>query len=95
MKNKINLDTGGINERINYLEEVIGAMEDLQSILLRDETDFSEEYNDITNSINYWNEQLQELYNERESEANMEQEQYEYEMACMNAEFERSRIYEY
>lgn len=79
------------DEQIDYLEDILSMLEDLQTLYSKDKL-FSDEYKNAENISSWIEDVQQDLKNEREELIQIEIKEHDKEIFEMNCEFERSRI---
>lgn len=79
------------DEQIDYLEDILSTLEDLQTLYSKDKL-FSDEYKNAENISSWIEDTQQDLKNEREELIQIEIKEHDKEIFEMNCEFERSRI---
>lgn len=79
------------DEQIDYLDDILSTIEDLQTLYSKDKL-FSDEYKNCENISSWIEDVQQDLINEREELIQIETKENDEEMFAMNCEFERSRL---
>lgn len=79
------------DEQIDYLDDILSTLEDLQTLYSKDKL-FSDEYKNVENISSWIEDVQQDLMNEREELIQVETKEHDKEMFEMNCEFERSRL---
>ena len=80
------------SSQIDYLEDILNALEDLRILYGKDYKTFKNDYKD-TGAQMEWIEEMQDELKERKQELiDIKVKEHEKDLAGMNAEFERSRL---
>jgi uncharacterized protein HemX len=79
------------DEQIDYLDDILSVLEDLQTLYSKDKL-FADEYKNCENISSWIEDVQQDLKNEREELIQIEIKEHDKEIFEMNCEFERSRL---